>query len=271
MRSGALLLEREPLVAAAVIAAQASVRDESFRQRDVRFFIELFSNWLEATTGASSLGVHNAQIKRALEHYVKVGWARRVGRSPPGYRLAPEGVVELLRRLVERRNLTRLDEFFLVFHVVDAYGARLRGIVAEKGATIRGRTLALDVTALLDTRQLIARERATVAREVERLTVRAEEAHQSSRLAHRLLASGTPLPDVIASVQREYPYDLNGQRTLTEALGGLPPAWQRAEVEEVAERRALGLWAPTRDLLVAYDRVLAQLQASSGSKTKASL
>ena len=44
--------------------------------------------------------------------------------------------MELLRRLVERRNLTRLDEFFLVFHVVDAYGGRLKGIVAETGSVL---------------------------------------------------------------------------------------------------------------------------------------
>ena len=98
----------------------------------------------------------------------------------------------------------------------------------------------------------------------------ADEARQSSRLAHRLLADGTPLPEVIASVQRKYPYDLNGQRTLTEALGGLPPAWQRAEIEEVAERRALGLWAPTRDLLIAYDRVLSELRPGDGHKARPS-
>lgn len=254
-----MLLEREPLVAAAVIAAQATRADQGFRQRDVRFFLELFSNWLQSTTGASTLGVHNAQVKRVLELHVTVGWARRAGRTPPRYRLTSEGLVELLRRLVERRNLTRLDEFFLVFHVVDAYGARLRGLVVEKRATARGTTLALGVDELLDARKLVARERASVAAEIERLSVRVDEARQSSRLAHRLLAEKKPLPEVIAAVQRRYPYDLNGQRTLTDALDGLPPAWQRGEIQEVAELRATGLWAPTRDLLTAYDRVLAGL------------
>ena len=39
-RMGALLLENEALAAAAVIAAQATLGGDGFRQRDVRFFLE---------------------------------------------------------------------------------------------------------------------------------------------------------------------------------------------------------------------------------------
>jgi len=61
-RLGALFDENEPLVTAAVIAAEATGGHEVFRQRDVRFFIELFSNWLEPTTGEHALALHNTQV-----------------------------------------------------------------------------------------------------------------------------------------------------------------------------------------------------------------
>jgi hypothetical protein len=119
-RSGAILVENESLLAAAVIAAQATLENTGFRQRDVRFFLELFSNWLQSTTGNWTLLLHNTQVQRTLDVHVAAGWAARIGRKPPRYRLTPEGFVELLRRMVHRKSLGRLDEFFLVLHIVDA-------------------------------------------------------------------------------------------------------------------------------------------------------
>jgi hypothetical protein len=257
-RIGAVFLEREPLVAAAVIAAQATLGHAGFRQRDVRFFLELFSNWLESTTFSWTIGVHNTQVQRALELHADAGWAKRVGRRPPRYRLTPEGLLELLRRLVQRKNLTRLDEFFLVFHILDAYGGRLRGLVEQSGI-LASRALALDVDELLDEKKLVARERALVLREIERLSVRVDESCQMGKLTRALLAEGKALPDVIAEVQKRYPYELNSQKPLDELLAELPAPWRRAELEGAAEKRAAGLWAPTRELLQAYDRILSKL------------
>src|SRR5689334_22100506 len=118
-RSGTLFEEHEAVVTAAVIAAQATGQADGFRQRDIRFFIELFSNWLESTTGDRALNLHNTQVQRHVDVLTRAGWAKRIGRAPPRWRLTSDGLAELLRRLVNRRNLTRLDEFFLVFHFVD--------------------------------------------------------------------------------------------------------------------------------------------------------
>jgi hypothetical protein len=254
-------LEHEPLVAAAVIAAQATLDASGFRQRDVRFFLELFSNWMQSTTGSWALALHNTQVQRTLDLYTAVGWAARIGKKPPRYRLTAEGFVELLRRLVQRRNLTRLDEFFLVHHIIDAYGQRLRALVEQRGL-YASRALALDVGELLDTDGLIQRERAAVGRELERLALRVEEAQQTGALTRRLLKDKVPLGDIVGAVEQRYPYELNSRKPLTELLGGLPAPWRRDELETMADRRATGLWAPTRELLVAYDRILERLQGA---------
>lgn len=260
-RAGTVLGEQEPLVAAAVIAAQAT-NGEGFRQRDVRFFLELFSNWLQATTGTWTLAVHNAQVARTLTVHASAGWVRRVGRRPPRYRLTPEGLLELLRRLVHRRNLTRLDEFFLVHHILDVYGPRLRSLVEQSGV-LASRELAFDVDELLDRRSFVRRERARVAREMERLALRSDESRRSSAVVRQMLACGQPLSAVIERVQREFPYELNSQRPLDELLEALPAPWRRLELEDAAEKRATGLWDPIRELLGAYDRILASLAPPS--------
>ena len=258
-RTGTILVEQEPLVAAAVIAAQATFDAGGFRQRDVRFFLELFSNWMQSSTGTWALALHNTQVQRTLDLYTAAGWAARIGKKPPRYRLTAEGFVELLRRLVQRKNLTRLDEFFLVHHIIDAYGRRLRALVDRRGP-YASRALALDVDELLDADGLVRRERAAVGRELERLALRIDEARQTSLLTRRLLKDKVPIGEIVGAVEARYPYELNSRKPLTELLGSLPVPWRRDELETMAERRGAGLWGPTRELLAAYDRILEGLQ-----------
>lgn len=250
--------ENQALVTASVIAAEAVAQTGGFRQRDVRFFIELFSNWLESTTGERVLNLHNTQVQRHLEDLTRVKWASRIGRRPPRWHLTPEGVVELLRRLVHRQHLMRLDEFFLVFHFLDAYGARLRAMAAQSGR-LASRLLAVDLDELVDTQRLVERERARVSRELQRLAVRIEESRSTSELSRARIAQGANLAEVIAEVERRYPYELNSQRPLNELLEALPSAWRREELVDIAARRADRFWEPLRALLVEYDRILGAL------------
>lgn len=257
-RSGAVALEEEPLLSGAVIAAQGTVGTaDGFRQRDVRFFAELFSNWLESTTLSSTITIHNVQVQRYLDVLPRAGWAKRVGRRPPRYRLTPEGLVELIGRLARRRHLKRLDEFFLVYHLIAAYGARLRAMV-ERSGPLASSALAVDIDALLDPAALVERERATVARAVQRLSVRAEESRKMSDLTRALLERGEALDRTIAIVEKEFAYELNSQKPLSELLEGIPEPWRRAELERAARHRA-HTWDATAELLKAYDGVLARL------------
>jgi hypothetical protein len=260
-RTGALFDEHEAVVTAAVIAAQATGQSDGFRQRDIRFFIELFSNWLESTTGDRALSLHNTQVQRHMDVLTRAGWARRIGRAPPRWHLTPDGLAELLERLVHRRNLTRLDEFFLVFHFVDAYGSRLREMAA-KGGTLASKLLLLDLDELLDPTRLVQRERERVAREVQRLAVRSEESHLTSEIAKKRLSDGSPLTEVIAEIEKRYPYELNSQKPLSELLDALPLPWRREELAEAAELRSIRFWVPLRDLLLQYDAILAKLAVS---------
>jgi hypothetical protein len=264
VRSGTVFEARTPVVTAAVIAAQATLID-GFRQRDVRFFIELFSNWLEQTTGDHTLAIHNTQVQRHLDGLASARFATRVGRAPPRFRLTPEGLVELLHRLVNRADLMRLDEFFLVFHFVDAYGPRLRSMATHGGA-LASRLLAVDLDELVDPSRLLSRERERVARELSRLGVRCDESRKTGELARTLAARGESLANIVSGVEKQFPYELNSQKPLTELLTALPEPWRKEELMDIAERRANRFWEPLRALLAHYDAVLADLQANTPAR-----
>ena len=262
-RAGILLDDHGPLITAAVIAAQATAPD-GFRQRDVRFFLELFSNWLEPTTGEHTLLVHNTQVQRHLNALAKARIAGRIGRTPPRFRLTPDGLVQLVRRLAARSDLMRLDEFLLVFHFLEAYGPLLRAM-ALRGGSHASRSLALDLDQLVDPVRLVKAERERVARELARLAVRCDESRKTSALARAALARGKPIEAVIREVEERHPYELNSQKPLTELLRALPEAWRRDELAEHAQRRADRFWEPLRALLSHYDSVLASLLSRPSS------
>ena len=259
-RTGDLFSENEAVVAAAVVAAQATLGVDGFRQRDVRFYISVFSNWLEATTGTWTLDLHNAQVQRYLELLVKTGWAKRPGRKPPRYCLTPEGLVRLLERIGQRKNLKRFDEFFFILHVFHAYGDRLRGLVEQAGP-FNSKSLSVDLDELLDFRRLIARERELVKRESLRLTLRIQESRATSQLTRTMLAQGRTLEEAVQAVERQFPYEMNSQKPLGELFAQLPAPFRRVELETIAELRATSLWEPTLALLQSYLLILDGLAA----------
>ena len=258
-RAGNLLEEREVLVTAALLAAQATHGHEGFRQRDVRFFVELFSNWM-AVGSSAGVAVHNTQVLRCVESLAAVSWLRRKARTPPRWSLTAEGLLGLLQRLLHRQQLLRMDEFFLVYHFLDAYGARLHAVAAE-GGVLASRALLFDLDALIHPQALVARERARVADELRRLQVRVAEAHQSAALARSGFSAGQRVDEVVADVERRFPYELNNQKPLGELLGALPENWRREELTVTTARRATVLWENMRRLLLAYDGLLSDLQS----------
>jgi hypothetical protein len=260
-RTGDLFSENEAIVAASVVAAQATLGSEGFRQRDVRFYISVFSNWLEATTGAWTLDLHNAQVQRYLDLLVKTGWAKRPGRKPPRYCLTPEGLLRLLERIGQRKHLKRFDEFFFILHVFHAYGDRLRGLVQQTGP-FNSKSLSVDLDELLDYRHLIARERELVLRESLRLRVRIKESRATSELTRTMLTQGHSLDDAVRAVERQFPYEMNSQKPLAELFAQLPAPFRRVELETIAELRATTLWEPTLALLQGYLAILDSLDAA---------
>ena len=257
LRSRTLIEQHEPLFLAAVLAAEASAEDAGFRQRDVRFFAELFENWLDTRGGEQRAAIHNTQIQRQLEALNGVGWARSTGRKPPRFRLTRLGIGDLLRRLAQRTSFARLEEFFFVFHFLDAYGPHLREMAA-RGAR-RSPALTREIDQLVDPRQLVARERERTREQLTRLEQRIDDARQTSELARALFARRMPLSEVIAGVEARFPYELNSQKPLRELLGSFPEPWRAPELVEVSRQRAEQLWGAQRALLRAYDQLLLEL------------
>lgn len=259
----------EPFLSAALMAAEATASDDGFRRRDVRFFVELFANWIAPAPGEPLVLIHNTQLMRYVDALATMRWATVVGRTPPRFRLTSEGLLGLLHRVGgELSQARRMDDFLFVHHFLDAYGDKLRAL-AQRGRYASSQ-LAAELAELTSPARLIERERARVQREAARLLARVKDACDISRLARAQLQKRVPLPVVVAEVEARFPYELNHQRPLGELLKAMPEPWRREELTSTAERRANSLWLSQHALLLAYDEVLAKLAREPQSRRRRS-
>ncbi len=243
----------ELFIATATIGAHASATDDAgFRQRDVRFLIELFSNWVETALTESMLDVNNNQIKRYLEGLTSEGLSRQLKRNGlPVYRLTRTGLIELLSRCVHRTYVAQREQFFFLYYFVSSYKPRLEQLVVREGRQFPA-SLKIELEALLDVDELLKREIQEAEKELRKIEVRVKEARESSAMVLRELKKGASLKDVATSVQIKYPYELNSQKPLLELLDSVPEAYREWELTSGNLKRLRYIWEPSHMLLKAY-------------------
>ncbi len=257
MRKDALFHRYELFVAAAVLAAHANQRaGEGFRQRDVKFLVELFSNWIESSLESSSLELQNTQVSRYLEALVGESFAKRLSKGTrPSYVLTRLGLIELTSRIVNQTTLLPADHLFFVHYFIHNYRPKIIHLVQEQGAQFPT-TLKVELEALLDWKSIVKQQLTLARREQEKLQSRIQDAESISKLARELFTQGARAVEVAEKVEGLYPYSLNSRKPFSELFAELPPDTARWELEVGSVQRAEQIWIPTRTLLESYMSIL---------------
>lgn len=262
MRRHSLFETHSLYASAALVGAHANAGEQGFRQKDFRFLIELFSNWMAVTLASSSLDVHNTQIQRQLEELTRLGFLRKHLRGRvPRYHLTPHGLLETCRRLTQREHVGRIEDFYFLYFFVSTYRDRIAALTEGKSMTF-ARSLRVELEHILSPTRLLQNQIELVKRELEKLGARVKEGIAAGELAKNGFDSEHPISAIISAIEKQFPYELNNQKPLSELMAELPPEVQRWELETGPRVRAERLWSPTRDLLAAYLKTLEALQPS---------
>lgn len=259
MRTDSLFQRYELFVTSGIIAAQANYPSEGFRQRDVRFIIELFSNWVEFSLSDATLALSNTQIARYLDTLVIEGSAKKTKRGKhPQYRLTRIGLIELLSRLAKSAKPLEPSQFLFVYYFIYNYKSRILEMIKTEG-TLFPLGMRLEVESLLDTTTLLAEERKRVETKLKKLHARIADSNQSSRLARDLYRRGLTSQEVAKHLEQSYPYGMNSKKPLTELFNEIPTDIGKWELETGAIQRCSQLWTPARVLLNTYLQQLNKL------------
>ncbi len=259
MRTDSLFDRYELYVSGAIVAAHASNGDSGFRQRDVRFMIELFTNWIESSLDSDVLKLSNTQILRYLDKLVEEGFVRKVLKDgKPSYRLTRPGLIELVARMRGSKTLLRPENFSFLHYFLSSYQELVTDLVESEGSKFPI-ALKIEIKSLFDTRDLISEQKKRLEQEIFKLRVRVDEGKKSAQLASDLFRKGQELQQVAETIEEKYPYGLNSQKPLKELIGSIPVSLGRWELETGGENRARYLWQP---MLRYYERQLENLQKS---------
>lgn len=249
----------EIFMGAAILSAHASRSSEGFRLRDVRFFLELFTNWSEDLLPLETR-IQTTQITRYLEDLTNEGYARRSrSASAPIYRLSRLGLLEIVTRITTPQPRRSQGEFLFLIGFLSSYRERITSIIAAEGTQFPP-SLKLELESLLDTKAIITAEISRVDRSIIRVEARLHDARKTSQLVRHRIAAGVPFHSIVAEVEKKYPYELNSMKPLSHLIRELAPDQQRWELEEGNSQRAHSLWEPQLAILREYRRQLTRLE-----------
>lgn len=242
--------------AAAAIAAHASVIGKGFRQKNILFLIELFSNWSETGTPANPTSLQATQVARYLEDLVSEGYARkRKTQKYPTYALTRTGLLELLTQIVDRTYIHSRSSFFFFHYFLKNYRHLIEHLVRSEGRLFP-KALHAELEELLDIRAFVEREIAATDKELARIQLRLDDSLATAALTSKRLKEGVPFSKIVLEIEALYPYELNSQKPLEELLSELPPELQKWEMEVGTALRAKELWQPAQIQLENYRDML---------------
>ncbi len=251
MRTGTIFRRYEQFVAAGAIAAHATAPVDGFRQRDLRFLIELFSNWVEMSFEGEVLPINNTQVQRYLDDLVEEGFAKRKTIAKrPHYRLSRPGLIDLLGRLIPSSLAIQAEHFFFLYYFLKNYGPLITKLVESEGKQF---PLALkhELELLLDIEMLLEQQIRFAELELRRLDERISDSLSGGKLAQKLLKE-KEVDEVALIIEQQYPYELNSQRPLRELIADMPPELAAWELSIGGIERANLLWQPARAVVASY-------------------
>lgn len=214
-----------------------------FRQRDVRFYLELVLNWVSGPFSEEVI-LHNTQILRFISFLEKEGYLKKIKREKRiYYSLTRVGLIESVRRIAEREVYNSLNDIFFAVYFLKTYRQRLIELVSKEGSLFPP-ALRLELEALLDSAPLINRQKKRLSEYLRFLNSRLLDNQQSVSMSVKLLREGKELTEVAREVEKHHPYELNSQKALSRLMAELNPQMATFELTDGALARNRLLWLP---------------------------
>ncbi|RYZ73231.1 MAG: hypothetical protein EOP05_10245 [Proteobacteria bacterium] len=245
-------MSAQALLKLGAIGAHAKQRSEGFRQRDVKFLIDLFLNWVVAPVERTSLDpLHNTQVLRFLESLLTEGHAKKLTRKgAPTYKLTRSGFLDLVSQLHDDAQKLPPDLFYLVIYFMKSYRTMILDSVEEMGQA-KTQLYRIELEERLDTNRILQSRLAGCEKEIAYWSARIEEGKIAASYATDLKREGSSDADIAKLMETNFPYELNFQKPLSELLNEVRPDLQFWEVTTGNIERSRIIWERRCDLLKA--------------------
>jgi hypothetical protein len=254
-------LRNELFFATAAVAAHSTFSPDGFRQRDLKFYAELFSNWVEVSFDQFSLSMQNTQLSRFLELIVKEGFAQRVKRgSLPRYRLTRVGLIELLRRCVSKDYTSKPTQFFFLYFFISNYKSRIWNLILREGREFPD-ALRIELETVLDQNKLLGNQLVYTNKAIQRIQARVDDGKNIVSHIRKKAGLSSSIAELVLDIQKLFPYELNNQKPFTDLIREIPEDQKGWEILEGTRLRSNQIFEPTLRLLIKFADELDKLKS----------
>jgi hypothetical protein len=242
-----------------LLAAHAQTGVEGFRQKEVRFYMDLFSNWVFVKLNSEPFPLHNTQIMRSLETMVRLGLVKKMGRkNPPRYKLTRAGFIQMIEDLVTLPLTDTYSEFFFVYLFIVNFKSGILKSIGQGSARIP-KSNYIDVEFLLDEKKYLGRQLELVNHEIRQLKEKISDSHRAIDLAVHLKTTGVDVLKILKKVERSHPYELNSRKRVTQTLKEIPESLRLREITLANQNRLHLFWKPKLQHLESFGKTLKEL------------
>jgi|GEM_PF-2701016 len=249
------------LVLAALAASDLLAGSGGFRARDVRFYVDLFANWLEFGKQKVGFSVQIVQLQRYLAAAVK---RREVTLlkvlAKPAYRFTDTGFLKLIETLVGFERLLKADELVFLTYLLQEYHELLSLRLIPEGR-FHNKTRKQEILNLIDPDRAVSRQIELVHSIRRDLAVRIEESDEITHFVAAELGKGVPCAKVIAAMDKRFTYQLAGQKSFKELFAAVPESMLEDELSKGFSRRNQRLFAKLLKYYDGVERTLGALQS----------
>jgi hypothetical protein len=248
---------------AATLGAHAIHFETGFRQKDVRFLVELFLNWMNSKSTVESQALHNTQIMRHLERAAHEGLVKKQIKKgkQPWYRLNRGGLIEMARALTKKEidPFNSMGDFYFSYQFIVNYKLRIRELIQDE-TMVLPRAIILELEQIFDESHYLSETIRSLELELKTLKIRINDSEKTTSLYREMKKHGKDQKEIFSAIDKNYPYELHNQKRLSELLAEFPIAMAEWELGQANTNRIEMMWKPRAQILEYHLKLLKSMR-----------
>lgn len=225
-----------------LIGAWLNRNEKGFRQKDVRFYIELITDWMESSEKFKMVTVQNTQMMRFLDSLVQKDWL--IKKPGPTYFFKDKYFMSLMKELFSVDENDSFDLFLLQYHFASLYKKIIYELLFRRGVELsNGEKIDLEI--LLSTKHLKEKQRDKIHKELLILDNRIEDVNKMVNFSEQKLKTLRPL-EVVKELEKTNPYQLQYYQSMTQTFKDILPEIITLELTVHSEKRIKTIWEPLK-------------------------
>lgn len=217
---------------------------EGFRQKDLKFLIELMETWRYSKWERYEFPqLHNTQVLRIIRELAERGWLKKTAKKGLSFsKLSRGGLIGASQELRQKSHRSNHGDFLFIHYLFKLYGQRLRQAIELEGEKLTPLALS-DIERVFDTSSLLKERASRLQSQMEYWQLRMKEAQEVSQIVDSELKGSRAFESLLLEMDQRYPYELKAKKPLASFLKEVPEELSRFELTQGHQARSRFLWS----------------------------